>query len=325
MISVVIPTYNKANYLLLTLTSFLIQSYTDFEVIVIDDGSDDNTKDIVDLFKGKLNIRYFFQENKGRSIARNVGINNSQGSIIVFNDDDRIAHKDFLLQHHSFHIKMDSLVVIGEKRRILSVWMNHILSKRELLSLMKKNRELIRIFTYQEKEVLFKPEDLINNFEETIAKYEIAGNEGNFDELLRLFTNRETKKFHFPWLMGTTANLSCAKQLIQEIGGFDENYKGWGMEDTDLCFRLYFNGASFIYSDQAVNYHQIHPVNHSSKYKEFDRNLEYFMRKYDNIYSRTFYLWSKGLIDMDGANFILDNIDVITSNISYANRKGRIY
>lgn len=87
-ISVIIPTYNYARYLPATLDSVFRQTFTDLEVIVVDDGSTDNTKDILQPYIHDERIRYIYQENRGLSAARNTGIRSSQSPFITFLDSD---------------------------------------------------------------------------------------------------------------------------------------------------------------------------------------------------------------------------------------------
>jgi glycosyltransferase involved in cell wall biosynthesis len=84
--SVIIPSYNRYNRLIQAIESVLSQSFRDFELIVIDDGSTDNTPEIKDIFNGK--IKYFRQENSGVSSARNKGISSANGMYIAFLDSD---------------------------------------------------------------------------------------------------------------------------------------------------------------------------------------------------------------------------------------------
>jgi len=88
--SVIIPTYNSVKYLPEAIDSILNQTYKDFEIIVIDDGSTDKTKDIVDTFikEYRNKIRYFYQQNKGPGAARNRGIEMATGEYIAFLDSD---------------------------------------------------------------------------------------------------------------------------------------------------------------------------------------------------------------------------------------------
>ncbi|MCD6184386.1 MAG: glycosyltransferase [Deltaproteobacteria bacterium] len=85
-ISVIIPTYNRGWILKEAVDSVLSQHYTDFELIVVDDGSTDNTLALLQTYKGRLKILQ--QENLGVSAARNLGIENSCGQYIAFLDSD---------------------------------------------------------------------------------------------------------------------------------------------------------------------------------------------------------------------------------------------
>lgn len=86
MISVIIPTYNCDKYICEAIDSVLRQTYSDYEIIVIDDGSTDTTRTII---KNKYSsIRYYYVKNSGVSAARNFGISMAQGELIAFLDAD---------------------------------------------------------------------------------------------------------------------------------------------------------------------------------------------------------------------------------------------
>jgi glycosyltransferase involved in cell wall biosynthesis len=87
-VSIVIPTYNRARCVGNAVESVLSQTFEDFEILVVDDGSTDNTKDVLKKYAG--NIRYIYQENQERCIARNNGIKHSKGEYIAFLDSDDI-------------------------------------------------------------------------------------------------------------------------------------------------------------------------------------------------------------------------------------------
>jgi glycosyltransferase involved in cell wall biosynthesis len=89
-ISVIIPTYNREKSLKRCLRSLENQTFKDFEVIICDDGSTDNTKKIVNYFKSSLNIKYIFlyKNSGGPAMPRNVGIKNSKGKYLAFLDSD---------------------------------------------------------------------------------------------------------------------------------------------------------------------------------------------------------------------------------------------
>lgn len=98
--SVVVPTYNRSSSLLECLASIERQSLagTRFEVIVVDDGSDDGTKESVERFRvtSSLALRYFFQPNSGPGAARNLGVENARGAIIAFTEDDVVVDERWL-------------------------------------------------------------------------------------------------------------------------------------------------------------------------------------------------------------------------------------
>ncbi|HEX9970582.1 MAG TPA: glycosyltransferase family A protein [bacterium] len=86
VVSVIIPTYNRAAVLEDAIESVLNQTFKNFELLIIDDGSSDHTPQLVEKYHDK--IKYFFQINKGPAAARNFGIQNSQGDLICFLDSD---------------------------------------------------------------------------------------------------------------------------------------------------------------------------------------------------------------------------------------------
>ena len=88
-VSVVIPTYNRAAYISEAIQSVLDQTYSDFEMIIVDDGSTDNTREIVGSFDDSR-IKYIYQKNQRLPAARNTGTNASSGEYITFLDSDDI-------------------------------------------------------------------------------------------------------------------------------------------------------------------------------------------------------------------------------------------
>lgn len=96
-ISIIIPVYNVEQYLSRCIDSILAQTFTDFELLLIDDGSKDNSGKICDEYEKKDNrIRVFHKENGGVSSARNVGLDNAVGEWICFSDGDDSVKSDYL-------------------------------------------------------------------------------------------------------------------------------------------------------------------------------------------------------------------------------------
>lgn len=99
-VSVIIPTYNRAPMVVEAVESVLAQSFRDFELIVVDDGSSDNTQDLLAPYGDAL--RLLRQENRGVSAARNLGLASSQGAFIAFLDSDDLWHSDKLSVQTSY-------------------------------------------------------------------------------------------------------------------------------------------------------------------------------------------------------------------------------
>src|SRR5919205_3439354 len=91
LVSVVIPCYNQAHFLAEAIESVLEQTYPHFEIVVVDDGSTDNTSEVASGYYPSEKVRLLRQENKGLSAARNRGLAESRGEYVVFLDsDDRL-------------------------------------------------------------------------------------------------------------------------------------------------------------------------------------------------------------------------------------------
>lgn len=93
--SVIVPVYNRVDEINDLLESLSAQTCRDFEVIIVEDGSTEPCGDLVRSFAGKVDVRYFFKPNEGRSIARNYGIARSSGDYLVFFDSDCVIPRDY--------------------------------------------------------------------------------------------------------------------------------------------------------------------------------------------------------------------------------------
>lgn len=92
LVSVIIPTYNRAHIVTEAIESVLAQTYQSYEIIVVDDGSTDNTAEVLKKYGNK--IKYYYQDNKGVSAARNRGIREANGDFIAFLDSDDLWKSD---------------------------------------------------------------------------------------------------------------------------------------------------------------------------------------------------------------------------------------
>lgn len=97
LFSIILPTYNRAVFLPKAIESVINQTHNHWELIIVDDGSTDNTKKIVEPFlQSDKRIKYIYQKNAERSVARNNGIQNAKGSFICFLDSDDYYHEKHL-------------------------------------------------------------------------------------------------------------------------------------------------------------------------------------------------------------------------------------
>lgn len=109
MISVIVPAYNAEDYIEECLQSLNIQTYKDFEVIVIDDGSNDKTKDVIKKYALMDNrIRPYYNENHGVSYSRNFGLRRCNGEYITFVDSDDVVSETFLETLYNNLVKYDA-------------------------------------------------------------------------------------------------------------------------------------------------------------------------------------------------------------------------
>ena len=97
LVSVIVPVYNSEKYLCECIGSILSQTFNDFEIILVDDGSNDNSGRICEEFaKDHSFIRVIHQKNKGQSAARNAGVRAAKSDLLCFIDSDDIVHPDML-------------------------------------------------------------------------------------------------------------------------------------------------------------------------------------------------------------------------------------
>ncbi|MFC1698149.1 glycosyltransferase [Nanoarchaeota archaeon] len=95
-ISIIVPMYNAEKTIIGLLKALDGQSYDVFEVIFVDDGSNDNSVEIISNFKSRFKIKVVKQKNQGPAVARNVGVGYAKGEIIVFTDSDCVPYPNWL-------------------------------------------------------------------------------------------------------------------------------------------------------------------------------------------------------------------------------------
>ncbi|WP_340022739.1 glycosyltransferase [Paenibacillus sp. FSL K6-1096] len=278
--SFIIATYNKAEWLHIVLHSFQqLKTKEEYEIVIVNDGSSDHTELVVSQFKNKLNINYVYQENRGLASARNRAIEAAKGDILLFIDDDRMLPYDFLDEHLKVHVMLNDpkLIVIGER-----------------LQLYVSNLEL-------------KSEEIIKDLNQDMKFYKRLSRSDDYHKAIKRMFNNAPSNYEIQWIAAVFSNLSVRKSVINEIGGFDPNFKGWGCEDIELGYRLCQNGSSIYLNENAKNYHLEHPRS-SEIPKQFMDNFTYMYNKHNRCYAMELYLeFEQGRLSLEDYNLSVKN------------------
>ncbi|WP_410515033.1 glycosyltransferase family 2 protein [Paenibacillus sp. BR2-3] len=260
--SIVIPTYNRVQQLLLTLASFETQTYPkqQFEVIVADDGSTDGTKEMVEGFQASYPLIYVsHQEQRGRSAVRNLGLHHAKGIYIIFCDADFLVLPEFVRIVSDYHRKYPKAVLSGiphswddaythyypdfspeEKEHFRNtltqtgLWNADFEAANEIIPLITPE-DILHQTEALSKVVL--PSRVPPNIKEEFAKKDVA-----------------------PWILLVTRCVSIRRSHLTRIGGFNEEFVLYGLEDWDLGFRLHRLKIPFYCIEEVVGYHQEHPT-----------------------------------------------------------------
>lgn len=244
--SIIIPTKDKLSRLRLTLNALESQMKEDVEVIVVFDGCSQST---LEQFKqsafGFQPVTIVSERNVGRAAARNLGLAQAKGDIVIFVDDDRVPAADFVRKHIDGHA--EPCVLLGKRTDVL--YSEKELEHLYLLGRVRRNPDVVR---------------------ERMTKQELYK------------TLPISLKSPLKWLLFYTGNVSVDRSFLTRIEGFDTNFQGWGHEDLDLGIRLAKLGIPFRKDDSIVNYHLMHDSNFDLRQRrqESARNLAYMIRKY---------------------------------------------
>lgn len=249
-VSLVMSSFKRAKLLNLGLGSLAKQFINyDLEIIVINDGINDETKSICDKYKDRFNIKYVFagQRNyneikfRSPSIALNIGIKQAKGDIIIFSCPE-IYHLNQTINNIIEPMKF--------QKRIFSTHSHMFFDNTSVLT-----RLLLDDNTYK----------LTNR----LLELQLENNTYRCEYSLKL-----------PFCMGI-----YKKELI-EIGGYDEDFTGWGADDDDLVNRLKLNGLKHIYTGAKI-IHLYHDKQYDRENKdhspEYQHNLKLFKERKNQI------------------------------------------
>jgi glycosyltransferase involved in cell wall biosynthesis len=264
-ISVIVPTYNRAQQLSYTLTSLANQALgrADFEVVVVDDGSSDDTFQVVKGFEHQINVKYVYQADRGYCVssARNLGIRVADGTYCMFIDSGIIVKSDCLYQHLTRHRQ-------------------------------QKTETAIIGYTYGwgaqegELEKAINPHDA----DGSIARLMALGTIYDIRENIFRKYNYRIESLSAPWTLFYGGHLSIRRKSLFEVGLFDEKYDGnWGAEDQDLGYRLYRANMKIVLCRKAMVLHLPHPSDAEAKSKQGYENCRYFHQKFQTVESQLFF------------------------------------
>lgn len=249
LLSVIIPTFNRKNTLKECINALIRQDFpkTDFEIIIVDDGSRDETADLAGKFsRDYSNIHYYHQLNQGQGIARNLGISKACGKIIVFIGDDMIAAPSFLTEHMRFHLRYP-----------------------------EENSAVLGYTTWHPKLQITPFMRWLENGSSILGKF--GGHQFAYEKL----KGKLLADYNFFY----TINISLKKSLLEKQK-FDPAFAGYGWEDIELGYRLFRQeGLKIYYNPDAMGYHD-HLIAENSlaeRMKQVGRSAVIFDRKYPEL------------------------------------------
>lgn len=212
--SIIIPTYNRAALVAKTVDSLLKQQFREFEIILIDDGGSDNTKEMVEGI-GDSRVKYFWKENGERGAARNFGLDRSSGKWINFFDSDDIAYPNHLQVAHDIIIADPALKIFHTSYDFMDIDTGKI--KGKTITNGKLNKK-IHSYNNLSCNNVFLEKELADRYRFS-EKRCLAGSE---DWLLWLQLSTEFEIMGIPKIT-TTIILHSGRSMVTALGKGTEN------------------------------------------------------------------------------------------------------
>ncbi len=213
MISVIVATYNRPDALRAVLAGFCEQTDRQFELLVADDGSRDETRALVESVAASapIPIAHVWHEDAGFRLAaiRNRAAARAQGDYLVFVDGDCVPLPDFVAQHRA--LAEPAWMVAGNRLLLSETFTRRVLAE----------------------------ELPIHRF--TLAQWIAARRRGDINRVLPLARLplgplRKIGRARWPRVRG--CNMAVWRRDLEKVNGFDESFQGWGYEDSDFAVRL---------------------------------------------------------------------------------------
>lgn len=259
-ISVIIPTYNRRQLLDFTLDALRKQTLDkdQYDVIVVDDGSTDDTRAVVDRHRPFQDIKYIYQDDLGfrAAAARNLGIASSKHEICVCIDTGILLHKDALRCHQIVHQNATRNLAVNA---YTYAFQQHDITAQQLIQAID----------------LHDLEGTLRTFEHQKIHLDIR------EEVYSHFAD-DMNRMPAPWALFWGCHTSVKRQVLLDVGLFDNRFESWGCEDDELAYRLYKQGIAFKLCRDACGIHYPHPKNETQNTDSGLRNLEYMYAKHND-------------------------------------------
>jgi glycosyltransferase involved in cell wall biosynthesis len=267
-VSIVVTCYNYGKYISDCLNSILKQKYQNYEVIIIDDGSTDNTNEMLRTFLENPKIKYFKQENMGQAGAKNNGIKNSSGEFIAFLDADDMWADNML--------EKELELFSDERVGVVYSTVRFINEKNEDIKLKRNSKYLIPRSGNITKYLLF--ENFVT-FSSSIVRKECLDECGYFDESLKMGIDwdlwlRVSTKYQFsyvdePLLIYRIHSTQMSKNLEERRNCSDKIMKKFFQQNPNLLSRKVVRKAwSYTYNNRGNSYYS----------SDFRRSIEFHLR-----------------------------------------------
>jgi chondroitin synthase len=235
-ISIVIPVFNRAEILSKTLAMICHQTYPLdlIEVVIADDGSKEDILSVVNLFRDRLKITYVNQEDQGfrAAAARNMGIRSSSHNHIILLDAD-VAPVPTLVEVYARHFEVSSRSLFCGHRRYVDANM------------------------IETSDVVKSPSPMLG-LPDIVSQNEIFKKDGHvLDWRMGMYRQSDNLRFEkYPFRAVCSGNLGFHISVFERSGGFDEEFRAWGKEDTEWGFRVWNRGEYIVPLYEACGLHQ---------------------------------------------------------------------
>lgn len=265
--SVIVPYANVGDRIIKLINSLQNQDFEKkhFEMILINNGEKDDLEELLKSTNTKMNYKLLFYPGCGRSKARNYGIDAAIGELCIFIDGDEAAPKNFLSSQYKLYSENGhSIMQIGFKKQMF------------LSSISEKcnDKELLKV---GERFELDNPE--FYGLTDICSYYYINDIR---HKMLEYYEN-DFSKIKYKMVFTQSSNMAIPKAVLKKYGGFDDNFKGWGVEDWEIGYRMMKNNVEIKYNPDIEVLHFYHVSNYDKKrFLEWKNNLDYMLKKYND-------------------------------------------